>query len=154
MQRIRTSWTKRSRGCPDASRRNAAPVGLALPVIRADLLHEVTIDEVGGFIPSAVTGDTNDLNDIDLDLTNGRLRVYCRIDQYGRPQGDRRPPAVRINVGEWLRWQVNYRFGQACLCGNDWSYRLDTVNVALAPAAPDLFLGPPTRHVDERIRLR
>ena len=40
----------------------------------------------------------------------------------GVPRRDWRPSAVRLTPGQWLRWQINYRFGG---CTN-WTYRLDT----------------------------
>ncbi|MFF1747797.1 hypothetical protein [Streptomyces mirabilis] len=64
----------------------------------------------------------------------------------------RRSPAARLAPGEWLRRQVNYRF--AGTHGGDWTYRLDTLNVAHGSATIDLFLGTPTRHVDELAALR
>ncbi|WP_218106513.1 hypothetical protein [Micromonospora pallida] len=68
------------------------------------------------------------------------------------PRRHRRPPAVRLAPGRWLRWQVNYRFSS--FCGGDWFYRLDTLNIAHGPAPVDLFLTEPHRVVDERAHLR
>ncbi|MEU6602543.1 hypothetical protein [Streptomyces flaveolus] len=48
--------------------------------------------------------------------------------------------------GAWLRWQINYRFSGY---SRDWTYRLDTLNIAFGPAPTNLFLGTPTHHVDE-----
>ncbi|MFD7629614.1 hypothetical protein ACFV7Q_26910 [Streptomyces sp. NPDC059851] len=90
-----------------------------------------------------------------LHEADGLLRVQLTVTPFGMPRRWRRPPAVRLAHGEWLRWQVNHRF--AGTCSGDWTYRLDTLNIAHGPAptAPtDLFLGTPTRHVDERAALR
>ncbi|MFD9337542.1 hypothetical protein ACFWBF_24545 [Streptomyces sp. NPDC060028] len=35
-----------------------------------------------------------------------------------------------------------------------WTYRLHTLNIAYGSAREDLFLGTPTRYVDERALLR
>jgi hypothetical protein len=59
---------------------------------------------------------------------------------------------VRLRDGEWLRWQVNYRF--AGTGDGDWTYRLDTVNVARGLAAAEVFLGVPARYVNEIAPLR
>jgi hypothetical protein len=68
------------------------------------------------------------------------------------PRRRRRPPAVFLLPGEWVRWHVNYRFVDTCT--GAWFYRTDTLNLAHGPVHPDAFLGQPTRLVDERARLR
>lgn len=35
-----------------------------------------------------------------------------------------------------------------------WYYRLDTLNLANGASNPNIFLGTPTRSIDERARLR
>ena len=70
----------------------------------------------------------------------------------GRPLRRRRPGAVRLPRGEWLRWQVNYRF--AARYSANWHYRLDTLNIAYGSVPPDIFLAEPTNVIDERMHLR
>lgn len=82
--------------------------------------------------------------------SDGLLRVQLTVTPFGMPRRWRRPPAVRLARGEWLRWQVNYRFAGT----HGWTYRLDTLNLANGPAPTDHFLGTPTHHVDERAALR
>ncbi|WP_326797038.1 hypothetical protein [Streptomyces sp. NBC_01808] len=82
----------------------------------------------------------------------GLLRVELVVTPFGMPRRWRRPPAVRLARGEWLRWQVNYRF--AGTHGDEWTYRLDTLNIAYGPTATDLFLSTPTHSVDELATLR
>jgi hypothetical protein len=60
--------------------------------------------------------------------------------------------AIRLQPGEWLRRQINQRFGPACSCGSDWTYRLETLN--LAYGGPADFTGKPTRSVTELGDLR
>jgi hypothetical protein len=69
------------------------------------------------------------------------------------PRRWRRPPAVRLAPGEWVRWQINYRFPGSW--GGDWTYRQDTLNLLNGHATdPRIFLGDPTRRVDELGLLR
>ena len=80
----------------------------------------------------------------------GRLRVVVVVTPFGLPRRWRRPPAVWLERGQWVRWQVNHRFS-----GNrEWRYRLDTLNLLYGPGAVDAFTGSPSRTVDERARLR
>ncbi len=81
---------------------------------------------------------------------DGRLRVLPVEAPFGMPRRHRRPPAVRLAQGEWLRWQINYRFAYR----GHWTYRLDTFNVANGAASADLFMGTPTHNVDELAALR
>ena len=53
--------------------------------------------------------------------------------------------------GQWLRWQVNYRFSLSW--EGDWHYRPDTLNLAYGEVDASAFLGVPTQIVDERARL-
>jgi hypothetical protein len=59
---------------------------------------------------------------------------------------------VLLKPGEWVRWQINYRFVGCCT--GDWSYRFETLSVAHGQVSVDTFLGEPTYVVDERGYLR
>jgi hypothetical protein len=87
-----------------------------------------------------------------LQQSDGLLRVQVTITPFGMPRRWRRPPAVRLATGQWLRWQVNYRFNGSH--GDEWTYRLDTLNIVYGTATADLFLGTPTHHIDELAALR
>ena len=155
VQVVRTSWTKRSRGGVEAGRRNAVPVGFPLIHTGAGV-HEVTAQEWNGFEPEwlPVRGELA-TDDVSLKEDGGRLRVQVNDAPYGRLRRHRRPPAVRIGAGEWVRWQINQRFTACCPCGDEWRYQLMTINVAYGVVSdPNLFLGMPTRVVDERALLR
>lgn len=89
-----------------------------------------------------------------LKEVDGRLRVKLVVTPWGKPRRWRRPTAVWLDHGTWVRWQVNYRFSWPASRGGAWSYRLDTLNLAYGPATMDVFTGNPTRHVDERGILR
>ncbi|GAA1183303.1 hypothetical protein F4556_000687 [Kitasatospora gansuensis] len=148
VQWVRTSWTKQSRGGEAAARRNAAPAGFVVPKDRVSAVHVVRMREEGGFQPceswEALRGVALGLREAD-----GRLRVLPRVDPlFGLPPRPRRPPAVRLLPQQWVRWQLNYRFSSAAGI-RDWSYWLDTFNVAYGPADADVFLSAPTVLIDE-----
>jgi hypothetical protein len=148
-QWIHTSWTKRSRGGAAAARRNAAPVGFAVPHAPPPFAHVVRMREHDGFQPAESIEALTEI-DVILREAGGRLRVMPRVSPlHGVPPRRRRPPAVRLTPGQWVRWQLNYRYSS--LAGmQDWSYWLDTFNIAYGPVDPDVFLGQPTCFVDEQ----
>ncbi|AUY53869.1 hypothetical protein [Streptomyces sp. CB01881] len=166
VQWVRTSWTKRSRGGPAAARRNAAAAGFAVPsqpstlsapspsmpsvhpAHLAHLVHLVRMGEADGFAPRE-GWEVLPPGALGLREADGRLRVLPPVEPlYGLPPRARRPPAVRLAPGQWVRWQLNYRFSSAAGV-RDWSYWLDTFNIAYGPAGPGLFLTEPTVLVDE-----
>ncbi|CAM5271145.1 hypothetical protein SNARM312S_02753 [Streptomyces narbonensis] len=148
MQWIRTSWTKQSRGGEAAARRNAAPVGLSLPAVPSGFAHVVHMAERDGFEPCAVQRDLREVG-VSLRDEGDRLRVLARVEPlFGLPPRRRRPPAVHLFPGQWVRWQLNYRFSSA-MGIRDWSYWLDTFNIAYGPVDRDVFLLEPTLIVDE-----
>jgi hypothetical protein len=149
-QRVRTTWTKRSRGGPAAAVRNRVPV--AFPVPDGALFHEVEVDESTGFEPRFAVRPIADLNRVTLREADGVLSVRVEPARMSWPNRDWRPAPVRLRPGEWLRWQINYRFGSTCECGAQWRYRLDTLNLAYGEA-PD-FAGTPNRSVTELGDLR
>jgi hypothetical protein len=92
--------------------------------------------------------------------TDHEIRVYPDGDaviverrpaRYGSPHRDFGPAPVTVPPGTSLAWHVNRRY--VAMADGHWFYRLDTYRVAIAPVAPDVFLGPATRVVDERARL-
>lgn len=151
-QWVRTTWTKRSRGGTEAARRNRAPIGFPLPESTGSLVHEVTIAERDGFEPRFEVRPIADLSGVTLREVDNVLTVQLTPALHGKPRRAWRPRPVRLIPGEWLRWQINYRFGAQCTCGDEWHYRLDTLNLAFG--RPAGFTGRPTRTVDERGSLR
>lgn len=156
VQWVRTSWTKQSRGGLGAARRNATPTAFPLPPGSPPFMHEVRMREAEDFQPRSVTHDSMPDSSTDAGVllreVDGLLRVQLVATPFGMPRRWRRPPAVRLARGEWLRWQINYRFTGSS--GGEWAYRLDTLNIVHGPARPDLFLGTPTRYVNELASLR
>ncbi|MEV4191402.1 hypothetical protein [Streptomyces toxytricini] len=147
VQWIRTSWTKLSRGGKAAARRNAVPIGFPVRQAPPSFAHVVEVSEWDGFVPHESVKDLGDVG-VDVRDEGDRLRVLAREERvYGMPPRPRRPPAVRLSEGQWVRWQLNYRFGG--IGHGNWSYWLDTFNVACGPVEPDVFLSAPTVWVDE-----
>ncbi|MGI5524764.1 hypothetical protein ACQEUX_28050 [Micromonospora sp. CA-259024] len=151
VQWVRTSWTKQSRGGVQAARRNAVPASFPLPAQAAPITHEVDMDEANAFEPRAAWVPEPYRSGVRLRLMDGQLRVELIASAWGMPRRHRRPPAVRIAEGEWLRWQINYRF--RALSGGAWRYRLDTLNIAHGPVPVGCFLGEPPRFIDERAQI-
>ncbi|MEU0845797.1 hypothetical protein ABZ370_40985 [Streptomyces sp. NPDC005962] len=154
VQWIRTSWTKESRGGEAASRRNGTPIGFALPPVETTTFaHVIRMQERDGFKPYATQEDPAKV-DVQLREADGRLRVFPRVQPlFSLPPRPRRPPAVRLAPGQWVRWQLNYRFSSA-LGIRGWSYWLDTFNIAYGPVSTDVFLSSPTVFIDEQGPLR
>ncbi|MEV8562036.1 hypothetical protein AB0478_37455 [Streptomyces sp. NPDC051917] len=153
VQWIRVSWTKQSRGGEAAARRNAASVGFTVPALPPPFAHVVRMHEQDSFEPR---DGQEDLRKIDVQLREAdrRLRVLPRVQPlFAIPPRPRRPPAVRLAPGQWVRWQLNYRFSSAAGI-RDWSYWMDTFNIAYGPVDADVFLSEPTVYVDERGPLR
>ncbi|MFF3848638.1 hypothetical protein [Streptomyces sp. NPDC002328] len=150
VQWVRTSWTKQSRGGEAAARRNAVPVGFVLPHgVTPALAHTVRIDEWDDFTPYDGQVEVRQV-DVVLRESDGRLRVLPRVQPlFGLPPRRRRPPAVRLAPGEWVRWRLNYRFSSAAGV-RGWSYWTDTFNIAYGPVSERVFLGAPVYDVDER----
>ncbi|MFC5925507.1 hypothetical protein [Micromonospora vulcania] len=115
------------------------------------LTHLVNMRESSAFRPEETLREDPE-RDVLLRLVDERLRVELVVTPFGMPRRYRRPPAVLLRRGEWVRWQINYRFVGSC--GGDWSYRLDTLNLAYGPVPLGTFLGEPSRQVDERAFLR
>ncbi|MFJ8249335.1 hypothetical protein [Streptomyces sp. NPDC094466] len=154
VQWIRTSWTKESRGGQAASRRNAAPIGFVLPPAGTTAsAHVMRMHERDGFEPVRIQEDLRNV-DVQLREADGRLRVFPRVQPlFALPPRPRRPPAVRLAAGQWVRRQLNYRFSSA-LGIRGWSYWLDTFNIAYGPVEPEVFLSAPTVFIDGQGPLR
>ncbi len=149
-QRVRTTWTKRSRGGPAAATRNRVPVAFPLP--DGARLHEVHVDESTGFVPRFERRTLDELDGVRLRETDGGLSVQLELAPMSWPVREWRPAPVHLRSGEWLRRQINYRFGSTCECSAQWRYQLDRLNLAYG-AVPG-FAGTPARTVIERGDLR
>ncbi|GAA1707518.1 hypothetical protein ACFTSF_37655 [Kribbella sp. NPDC056951] len=159
VQWVRTTWTKRSRGEPGASRRNAVPVGFRLPDDEAPFVHGVVMREQDDFkvwegtrsgLPDEVTptrGREQLESGVEVTPVGGLIQVQLTATPYGLPPRPNRARAVRLAPDEWVRWQINYRYPSHW--GEDWVYRLDTLNLFHGSPPLDAFLGEPTYEVKE-----
>ncbi|GHH56938.1 hypothetical protein [Lentzea cavernae] len=153
VQWVRTEWTKKSRGEPDASRRDAVPEAFPLPHLRP-AVHEVRMLEREGFAPvwARESGEVDRMALV-LREDDGVLAVQLQDTMFASPRRQTRPSPVRLARGEWLRWQLNHRWARPRDGG--WNYLLVTLNLAYGPVGDaKVFLGTPTRYVDERADLR
>ncbi|WP_089909987.1 hypothetical protein [Lentzea albida] len=153
VQWVRTEWTKQSRGEPEATRRNAVPEAFPLPHLRP-AVHEVRLLQWHDFAPDwAPERAEPDRMALSLREDDGVLAVQLQDTMIATPRRQHRPSPVRLARGEWLRWQINHRWARPRDGG--WNYLLVTLNLAYGPVGDaKLFLGTPTRYVDERARLR
>ena len=151
VQWVRTIWTKKSRGGANFARRNATPVAFALPTGAAPLVHEVVMREEDDFQPHAVVQPACQPSGLVLTEADDGLEIELLVPPACLPQRTFRPSRVTLRPGEWVRWQVNYRF--TATCGTR-LYQLDTLNLCYGDASTDVFLGSPVRFVDERRHLR
>ncbi|WP_146174593.1 hypothetical protein [Umezawaea tangerina] len=148
-QWVRTVWTE------DATGGSAAlllPVAFELPELAPLLTHEVTQQEWHNFAPhSTVHHDRPDQNQVTLHEEEDRVRVNLLVSPIGRPYRPRRPPAIWVKSGEFVRWQINYRYSG--LTTDAWIYALDTLNLTCGPTTQDVFLTTPTHTVNELVDL-
>jgi hypothetical protein len=66
-------------------------------------------------------GGVPGLVDVLLRRSDERLHVELVATPFGVPRRWRRPPAAWLRPGEWVRWQINYRFTSSW--DGDWTYR-------------------------------
>jgi hypothetical protein len=152
VQRVRTTWSKRSRGFPDATLRNAAPTAFELPSGRPPLFHDVALREEHDFEPQVkVLHGLPPRHEFGLRLVGTALRVQLP-NGFGVPVRSHRP-VLLLQPGEWVRWQLNNRWSSATGMG-DWHYTLTTVSIALGPMPLDTFLGEAPHVIDEKAALR
>lgn len=121
-QWVRTVWTKRSRGATAAARRNAVPVGLPLPDVPLDRAHVVWVTERQDFTPEESRTDLDGMP-VSLRERGCGLRVFAHSG-FGVPLRPRRPPAVWLGPGQWMRWQLHHRHSSSSGMA-EWSYSLD-----------------------------
>jgi hypothetical protein len=129
-------------------------VAFNLPEVTSPLVHTIVMKEwEDEFAPqSSVQHAPPGRDEVQLRESDGLLRVML-VAQLWPAVLRHRPPAVRLRPGEWLRWQITYR--RASFLGHGpWYYSLDTLNLAFGTVTTmDVFLGTPTRFVDERTQL-
>ncbi len=149
-QWVRTSWTKRSRGGQAATQRNAAPIAFPLRNTSTPGTHTIWMREEHAFNPESHFTPEPPSNGNVLPTVDDGLRVHLVASACGMPRRRGPAPVVHLRHGQWLRWVIRLVDSRT----GEWSYRLDTLNLAYGPVVADVFLGEPFHTVDERSSLR
>lgn len=154
MQWVRTYWTRRTRGGPQAARRSALPEAFPLPDASPPFVHDVRMYEGTGYEPEFSLAEGLPPEDmVRLTEADGVLRVKLVPDHSSREltglEAGRKSEGVPLKRRHTLRWQVNYRLAAEW----GWYYRLDTLNVAYGMWSAEVFVQPPVRRIDGRTLL-
>ncbi|MFD5824963.1 hypothetical protein [Lentzea sp. NPDC060358] len=150
VQWVRTEWVRPERGGPGLP--GSVPAGFVLPHLRP-AVHEARLHERDGFRP-AWSAEKSEVDRLALVLRedDGVLSVQLQNTLFAPPQRRDRPSPARLERGQWVRWQLDHRWQRSRDGG--WNYLLTTLNLAYGPVSDArLFLGTPTRFVDERAGL-
>lgn len=138
LQSIRTEWSKKSRGAPEATQRNATPDvlpvdGSPVPVDEATVsIHQVRFIEPAFLSPVSRVHTSVNANQV-LEMLRismvweGSLEVLF----HGGLWGDNLSPPKRLfslSVGEWRQFVTNWR--ETAFDSGDWLYRKQVLNIA------------------------
>jgi hypothetical protein len=149
VQRVRTTWTKKSRGAPGAALRNAVPDAFELPPGPPPLFQDVSVREWEGFSPEmSVVQAAPRPSEFGLRMVGAALQVRLP-NGYGVPRRSYRP-TVLVQRGEWVSWQLNNKWFSSRGASR---YTLTTVGIALGAVPLDAFLGRASHVVDEKVEL-
>lgn len=160
VQHIVLQWTKRSRGMPNAARRNAVPTRYAVPtptVPGTMHVHEVRSAEWQDFRPEQSLASLDPVQKqgpFGFTVHDGELTVSYTYSglTFGQPnRGRYRHRLFRLKTGETGRFLINGRFSSY---SGQW-YAQHVLNVAwLAAFDADVFLGgSPTYEVNKLVHL-
>jgi hypothetical protein len=133
IQIIETHWTKKSRGAPAASSRNAIPELLPIPDSILEypaLLHHTVFSERTNFLPDACSGLTCFL---ESDSTKWRVCVVpaergLEVQFLGTPFAQttgRATDTIFLEENTWLQHVSNRRISQE----DGWAYRKYVYNI-------------------------
>jgi hypothetical protein len=162
VQRIRTEWTKNSRGGAAAGVRNTVPEALRLPSqgVGRGVLHDVHYRETDEFLCKETVRQI----DLEESWELASLQLHSYSDQiaarfvwswHGTGAPERKShDAFVLRRGEWGRLKCNGRHSDAD--SGAWWYQQDVFNVAWMEALdPARFLNTiPNFNVAELARLR
>lgn len=122
VQRISTTWSKKSRGMPGAAKRNTIPRRLTIPFYTSDIdgiyAHEVNSFERSNFnLEQSTKFFENKRRYWSLDFVEDRnneiIEVFFAysISEHGKPnRGTYRRPLFKLSPGEWGAFHINGRF--------------------------------------------
>ena len=119
VQRIETTWTKRSRGMPGAKARNSVPKALKLPILNSAteglFIHEIYADENHNFELHQHWHETDLMKYWSLDFReeSSLLRILFTYDyyQHGQPKRNaHRQPIIKLDREAFASFCINGRF--------------------------------------------
>jgi hypothetical protein len=134
VQRIRTVWTKESRGGTGAQRRSATPTAFVLPRLPAPkhlILHEVSLNEATDFAIEEREHE-RDLGTLDLGWVVIAASAHQVAVRFASPSEQSGEPRVRardafsLDRAQWGRVAYNLRHGAE----RGWWYEQVLINVA------------------------
>ena len=161
VQRIETTWTKRSRGMPEAKARNSVPKALNLPVLNSAtkglFIHEIHADESRNFELHQQSWHETDLMkywSLNFREESSLLQVFFTYDyhEHGQPKRNaHRQPIMKLDREAFACFYINGRF--AYYSGQ--FYRQHFVNLAYVKSqTSDIFLsGRETKTVNKMVDL-
>ena len=120
VQRIETTWTKRSRGMPGAKARNSVPKAFNIPVFNSTteglFIHEIRADESHNFELHQQSWYETDLMkywSLHFREESSLLRVFFTYDYYRHGQPKRnahRQPIMKLDREAFACFCINGRF--------------------------------------------
>jgi len=133
IQIIETQWTKKSRGAPAASARNAIPEVLPIPdsgLAHPAVLHHILFSEGTNFLAGACSGLACFS---EHDSTKWRVRITpsggeLEIQFFGTPftqTTGRATESILLEANTWLQMVANRRISE----GDGWAYRKFVYNI-------------------------
>ncbi|GAA2908396.1 hypothetical protein GCM10010517_74820 [Streptosporangium fragile] len=164
VQRVVVRWGKQGRGAAEATRRRALPEAFPLPSSLPEgplVLHDVTLDEAGGYAPVArvvahpLPHWTAGLRLSPTPAAEGDLRIRVERMPVGAsyPRHRRAGRIFLLTPGQRARYRANFRF-TGCQCAAAWHFEQWTVGIGHTTPSPDLFLaGGFDAEVDDRVSL-
>ena len=162
VQRIETTWTKRSRGMPGAKARNSVPKALNLPILNSAteglFIHEIHADESHNFELHQQSWHETDLMkywSLHFCEESLSIRIFFTYNyhEHGQPKRNaHRQPIMKLDREAFASFCINGRF-TSYYSGQ--FYRQHFVNLAcIKSQTPDIFLsGEETMTVNKMVDL-
>ena len=135
LQAIQVEWTKKSRGAPGATRRNAIPESFPFPESEAGaiLLHELRFSEWDGFVARESVEQWSTYTRYRglafQPRSCGEVLVSYGYERWyvGAPaRASHKTPLFTLTRGQWGKFVINGRIASTC----GWSYRKFVANIA------------------------
>jgi hypothetical protein len=165
LQRVTVYWTRRSRGMPDAAKRNSCKISFPISDDEIKILtagegySDIRIHESLEFTPQRTTGEFWQPGKLDFDTLSikrpsGKTIVRYRYSTLfvGAPARSNRPDiSCEIQPGELVRVEYNGRFAYPM---GDWSYHRVIYNIVYTDRlTTDSFLAEPDHYIQDMANL-